>query len=180
MFEKPRNEKTTQEQYEQRGESIAEKRGGLFARITKRILQERDEAGSDVLNAGETEKLIMSKLKKVPIVNGVFTSCEGLIGAEYGKPNSPNRKLNTKESMIKYGTGALMILKGALEMSEQEKTGQKPENILSNKTLGWIEETAIKKEEENPDGKSTKALRSVYNFLKENSDLVAHFEDKIS
>jgi len=183
MFEKPKTEsveRNTKEKHEQEGEAIAGGRGELFARITKRILEERNNIGCEISEAGEIEKLIMSKIKKIPVVNGIVASSEGLMGAEYGEIGKPNRKLNTKESMVKYGLGALMMFKGVLEIKEEKETGEKPENILSKKTLEWLKETVERKKEEDSQGKSTKALEAIFNYLKENPDMVIYFENKIN
>lgn len=167
-------EKETKEKKEETAEKIVVERGGLFQRITERILEEREKSAEEIENMPESQQKAYELMKKIPLVRSGFVIMEGLSGAE------PGKKLNTKDALVKIGTGYLMFGADILGLIAKVKTGKIPENVFKGKTLETIGGLADNAKKENQEGKKTIALEALNDFFKENSETVSYCEDKLN
>jgi len=155
-------------------EKIVTKRGGLFQRVTERIMEEREKSAEEIENMPEGQRKAYELMKKIPLVRSGFVIMEGLSGAE------PGKKLNTKDALVKIGTGYLMFGADIFGLIAKLKTGKIPENVFAGKTLETIDSLADKAKEENPESKKTIAFGALNDFLKENREVVSYCEDQLN
>jgi len=166
-------EKETKEKKEE-AEKIIVQRGSLFQRIIEKILEEREKSAEEIKNMSEGQRKAYELMKKIPLVRSGFVIMEGLSGAE------PGKKLNTKDALVKIGTGYLMFGADILGLIAKVKTGKIPENVFKGKTLETIGSLADKAKEKNPESKKTIALKALNEFLRKNSDVVSYYEDQLN